>query len=1055
MEHHRPRSTRRKPANRKRAHRTLALALSSVVALSGFVITLAPEAEAQAVAVAQTQTTGPSALAAALLPMVAGQPGVPNDPIALLKETFEVGQTRHGNSLSENYVGVKGQAAKVAPFWAVEQECNGVILGFEISWRDALCNKGGKFVRKNVRRFADVLGQLDAGVIGGSTSATPVNQSTYETKGNHAVTAWTAETRSNRPNLTVYETSPMEFIVDGTRFISTSIDVAETACLRANGKNNSLLDFTVRTGGQDLPISDTPIRACTDTGVAYFTSDANGDPDSFYGPGSTYVSAGRYFSKGAVLLSEEQLSGISMTLTNQISESDGNDFAFDNIQLLDVTPGLHKSFSPTSVPVGGISTLTLTVTNTSELGAKVGWQFTDNLPEGLVIADPTNIGGTCNATKSATSGGTSVTVENGQFAAGDVSCTIVVDVTSETPRGSEPSPKIYENCAVNFSDVIGVELPNCAIVEFYSDPDLLIKKESTPASGTPLAEGEAVTYKLTFTNITGTSDAAVDHIDHLNDVLDDADFVSGSIRYGDGAGTDTATSPLDPGVTSSSLTTDKKLLITGTVPVGETRTVSFQVTVKPHSEQTTARGAGTAGTTGYLLQNFLTDKETPPPPVCVPAVDEDPNCTRHPVPAWTLEKSSLPEDGSAVQVDNNVYYRIDIKNLGRTGLTGISITDDMTDVLATTVWDPGAPELGLSPFTVSYRSAPGEFGSSFRIEQLTAVPEWNATTSTWNLTVPLNFYSGEILAQISYAVKAGYGVDMNTATPDPTVAGTTRANLGTTFTNVALGELASLPPIDCDISTAADPADICDVTHSIGEGFFHIQKNSADIPVGGPTALPVSFELFDATSPGGLPEAPSMKLCRDANGDPDWGSGSLTHKAIVDWNSSHPLEAPEELCGLFYSHASADEDGHAAGTWHVQNVPDGDYYLVEVAAPDEHQLLAQPVLFRVGGAAGSGRLSIPDPLNPSTDLPSCSSLWDLPVTGQPFCAMPSGLQLHVYDAKNIALPLVGGLGLLLTTGVGLGVLVFGIGIVLWWSRQRNKQTISTTSDASMKGNESL
>jgi hypothetical protein len=48
----------------------------------------------------------------------------------------------------------------------------------------------------------------------------------------------------------------------------------------------------------------------------------------------------------------------------------GNDHGFDNITILDVTPQLDKSFSPSVVGVGQPSTLTFTVTNTDELASK-------------------------------------------------------------------------------------------------------------------------------------------------------------------------------------------------------------------------------------------------------------------------------------------------------------------------------------------------------------------------------------------------------------------------------------------------------------------------------------------------------------------------------------------------------------------------------------------------------------------------------------------------------------------------------------------------------------
>jgi uncharacterized repeat protein (TIGR01451 family) len=69
------------------------------------------------------------------------------------------------------------------------------------------------------------------------------------------------------------------------------------------------------------------------------------------------------------------------------SAGGGNDAPFTNIRILDATPRLTKSFSPATLNAGGTSTLTFTITNTSELAAKNGWSMTDALgpsaPSGL------------------------------------------------------------------------------------------------------------------------------------------------------------------------------------------------------------------------------------------------------------------------------------------------------------------------------------------------------------------------------------------------------------------------------------------------------------------------------------------------------------------------------------------------------------------------------------------------------------------------------------------------------------------------------------------------
>ena len=175
-------------------------------------------------------------------------------------------------------------------------------------------------------------------------------------------------------------------------------------------------------------------------------------------------------------------------VNNQPSGS-GNDHAFDNIRILDVTPQLDKSFVPDHVGVGQPSTLTFVITNTDELGLKGGWEFTDNLSAGLTIVGPAV--STCpSSTVTAPLGGTSVAV-TGTLTTGMVSCTVTVDVTSQTVGTVANGP-------ANITDVIGMNLPNPTVVEFSENPALSIVKSSTTT--TLPAVGVAIPYSFLVTN---------------------------------------------------------------------------------------------------------------------------------------------------------------------------------------------------------------------------------------------------------------------------------------------------------------------------------------------------------------------------------------------------------------------------------------------------------------------------------------------------------------------------------------------------------------------------
>ncbi len=93
-------------------------------------------------------------------------------------------------------------------------------------------------------------------------------------------------------------------------------------------------------------------------------------------------------------------------------------------------PSIAKSFSPTAIKVGGISTMSFTLSNGSAFDL-TGASFTDTLTN-MTIASPLEVGGTCtNITHTAVSGGSSFNLTSATIPAGG-SCSVTVEVTSST-----------------------------------------------------------------------------------------------------------------------------------------------------------------------------------------------------------------------------------------------------------------------------------------------------------------------------------------------------------------------------------------------------------------------------------------------------------------------------------------------------------------------------------------------------------------------------------------------------------------------------------------------
>lgn len=103
----------------------------------------------------------------------------------------------------------------------------------------------------------------------------------------------------------------------------------------------------------------------------------------------------------------------------------------DNVTLCSALqpPSMTKAFSPATIPAGGTSTLTFTLTNPNSSTTLNGVAFSDAYPSGLVNAATPAVSNTCGGTASASAGGNAISLVNGSLAGG-ASCQVTVNVTS-------------------------------------------------------------------------------------------------------------------------------------------------------------------------------------------------------------------------------------------------------------------------------------------------------------------------------------------------------------------------------------------------------------------------------------------------------------------------------------------------------------------------------------------------------------------------------------------------------------------------------------------------
>ncbi len=387
-----------------------------------------------------------------------GSPGTPQPPTTIYAENFQNRPAATPIVRLPQYTGASGQTYTADAQWL--RQCNGWIASSsQPAAPTAQANDCGNAATWNaVQQMAYALGSY-TGIAPGS---------------NYAVSAMTAGD-PGAPHVEFKTASNIPFS-GSNRFVTFSVDVATINCFA----NHPLLQFSLlNDAGTATPVGS-QIDGCGATRTINV-------PQIGDAPAKT-AQVGTYTSNGAVLVNG---SSIGVQMVNNQGSGTGNDHAFDNIKILDVTPQLDKSFSPAQVETGGTSTLTFTITNTSELAAKNGWSFTDALPAGLTVAGAGST--TCpSGTVTAPSGGSSVEVK-GNLSAGMASCTVSVLVTSGT-AGS------YTNGPGNLS-LVGLNPPANTTVTFV-DPapsaDLAMAKTAPQDEVQP---GDQITYTLTVMNL--------------------------------------------------------------------------------------------------------------------------------------------------------------------------------------------------------------------------------------------------------------------------------------------------------------------------------------------------------------------------------------------------------------------------------------------------------------------------------------------------------------------------------------------------------------------------
>lgn len=269
----------------------------------------------------------------------------------------------------------------------------------------------------------------DAYVTGNTSSpGFPTTDSAFQTTLNGAENAFvTALPAPDAPTISK-AFSPTEIQVNGTSTVTFSIS-----------NPNTEIGLTGIAFTDDLPaglqVAGSPSAATTLGGTV--TAAAGATSISFSG-GSLDGGGSGTVSVNVIGIE----SGAWDNTTGIITSDQGREGTTSNTATLAVlgAPTISKAFGSGSVAVGQTTSLTFTLTNPNPTVAVTGAAFTDNMPAGMVVANPANASTTCGGTFAPTPGSSNLSFSGGTIPAGS-SCTVslMIMITSTGTKINQTS----------------------------------------------------------------------------------------------------------------------------------------------------------------------------------------------------------------------------------------------------------------------------------------------------------------------------------------------------------------------------------------------------------------------------------------------------------------------------------------------------------------------------------------------------------------------------------------------------------------------------------------